>query len=79
MTNKDILFRNLINHETFNIQRKLQDLQQNFRVLFGTSFHLDKYNLFDAQLNLLRAHIDKLIQISSKLSSNDIDITEEKL
>ena len=73
MNKKATLFRNLINHEVFNIWDKLQDLQENFHVLFGEKILLfDKYNLFETQLNLVRAHIDRLCQISSRLEAQDI-------
>jgi len=78
MTNKEILLRNLINHEVFGIDYRLQDLQENFQILFQENiFSSDKNSLFYTQLELLRAHAQKLCELSSRLNADDIKILED--
>ena len=73
MTNKEILCRNLINHKVFNILHEIQDLRENFYILYQNKVDLlDKYNLFDTQLNLVYAHVDKLCQLSMRIKAEDI-------
>jgi hypothetical protein len=72
MNNKEVLFRNLINHAVFELYNRLQDLHENFRILFADTGHQNISCLFDIQIQLLQANADKLCYLSGQLNPNDI-------